>query len=117
MKYTIQPVTPADAPFMATIVDEAFQNDGIVGLISPNVPKDIYHAYNTKRLTQDIAQRHLEGAHFYKAVEEETGFVIFTSFTSKSCPGKKNLPCCIPQSAIQKERLQSWYLNYKTPRD
>ena len=73
MPYSVLPAQASDASDIATIMHNAFEDDQIIGHISPNVPREANHAWQVRSVTRIIANAERDGVNYLKAVDDENG--------------------------------------------
>ena len=79
MKFSVQIATVADIPALSTVGLAAFKDDPCVGYLARNVPPDKMFAYQCQRSEWRFRTSALNGLKVFKAVDEETGWVIVYS--------------------------------------
>ena len=76
MKFSVQTATVADIPALSTVSLAAFKDDPCVGYLARNVPPDKMFAYQCQNFEWRFRTSSLNGLKIFKAVDEETGWVI-----------------------------------------
>ena len=76
MKYSVHNATVADIPALSTISLAAFKDDPCVGYLARNVPPGKMFAYQCQLFEWRFRTSSLNGLKVFKAVDEETGWVI-----------------------------------------
>ena len=76
MKISVHIATVADIPALSTVSLAAFKDDPCVGYLARNVPPDVMFAYQCRLFEWRLRTSALNGLEVFKAVDEETGWVI-----------------------------------------
>lgn len=78
MKFSVHIATMADCPAFAALSVAAFKDDPMVGYLTRDVPPEILHTYQCQRYERLLETSALNGLKVFKAVDDDTGWVVFT---------------------------------------
>ena len=82
MKFSVHIATVADIPALSIVSRAAFKDDPCVGYLARNVPPDMMQAYQCLKNEWKFQTSSLNGLKMFKAVDEETGWVLgYSSFS------------------------------------
>ncbi len=78
MTFSVHVATLADVPALATVSRAAFKDHPIVGYLGRDVPPEIFYTFLCQQYQQRFHTSPLTGVRTFKAIDDETGWVVFT---------------------------------------
>ena len=78
MTFSVQVATLADVPALTTVSLAAFKDHPIIGDLARDVPPEIFYTYQCQQYQQRFHTSPLTGVRVFKAIDDETGWVVFT---------------------------------------